>query len=112
MRFPTTTGTGRPVTRRFTGRSRRRGIVVTTAAVLAALLLAAAHAAGTVPDRESVHPAPSHAGSVAFFAPRLADLAGLFGPAEYFALAVFAFAATVRARGRSRVARAWPASMP
>ncbi|MBM7075253.1 hypothetical protein [Micromonospora humida] len=65
MRFPTTTGTGRPVTRRFTGRSRRRGIVVTTAAVLAALLLAAAHAAGTVPDRESVHPAPSHAGSVA-----------------------------------------------
>lgn len=65
MRFPTTTGTGRPVTRRVTGRSRRRGIVVTTAAVLAALLLAAAHAAGTVPDRESVHPAPSHAGSVA-----------------------------------------------
>ncbi|MFY1681927.1 hypothetical protein ACN265_10390 [Micromonospora sp. WMMD730] len=65
MRFPTTTGTGRPVTRRVTLRSRRRGIVVTTAAVLAALLLAAAHAAGTVPDRESVHPAPSHAGSVA-----------------------------------------------
>ncbi|GAB2926183.1 tripartite tricarboxylate transporter permease [Streptomyces mayteni] len=31
---------------------------------------------------------------VVFFAPRLADLAGLFGPAEYFALAVFAFAAT------------------
>ncbi|MFG2736700.1 tripartite tricarboxylate transporter permease [Streptomyces carpaticus] len=31
---------------------------------------------------------------VVFFAPHLADLAGLFGPAEYFALAVFAFAAT------------------
>ncbi|WP_422755709.1 hypothetical protein [Micromonospora sp. WMMD708] len=70
MRLPTTTGTGRQVTRRFTLRSRRRGIVVTTAAVLAALLLAAAHAAGTVParatptDRGSVHPAPSHVGSV------------------------------------------------
>lgn len=64
MRLPTTTGTGRPVTRRVTLRSRRRGIVVTTAAVLAALLLAAAHAAGTVPARGSVHPAPSHVGSV------------------------------------------------
>ncbi|ONK09774.1 tripartite tricarboxylate transporter permease [Streptomyces sp. MP131-18] len=29
-----------------------------------------------------------------FFAPRLADWASLFGPAEYFALAAFAFAAT------------------
>ncbi|WP_431916147.1 hypothetical protein [Micromonospora wenchangensis] len=64
MRLPTTTGTGRQVTRRVTPWSRRRGIVVTTAAVLAALLLAAAHAAGTVPARGSVHPAPSHVGSV------------------------------------------------
>ncbi|AOS65932.1 tripartite tricarboxylate transporter permease [Actinoalloteichus hymeniacidonis] len=31
---------------------------------------------------------------VVFFAPRLADLASLFGPAEYFALAMFAFVAT------------------
>ncbi|MFJ8690788.1 hypothetical protein [Micromonospora wenchangensis] len=64
MRLPTTTGAGRQVTRRVTPWSRRRGIVVTTAAVLAALLLAAAHAAGTVPARGSVHPAPSHVGSV------------------------------------------------
>ncbi|AUS77338.1 tripartite tricarboxylate transporter TctA [Actinoalloteichus sp. AHMU CJ021] len=31
---------------------------------------------------------------VVFFAPHLAELASLFGPAEYFALAVFAFVAT------------------
>lgn len=31
---------------------------------------------------------------VVFFAPRLADIAVMFGPAEYFALAVFAFIAT------------------
>jgi len=31
---------------------------------------------------------------VVFFAPKLADLAVMFGPAEYFALAIFAFIAT------------------
>ncbi|MFY1583880.1 hypothetical protein ACN267_05195 [Micromonospora sp. WMMD734] len=69
MRFPTTTG-GRQVIRRVALRSGRSGVVVTTAAVLAALLLAAGHAAGTVPAGAtppgpgSVHPAPSHVGSV------------------------------------------------
>ncbi|MGV9979451.1 hypothetical protein ACWDUH_17400 [Micromonospora wenchangensis] len=82
MRLPTTTGTGRPVTRRVTLRSRRRGIVVTTAAVLAALLLAAAHAAGTVPDRGSVHPAPSHAGSVG--TPSATDSPGAAPAGRYY----------------------------
>ena len=49
---------------------------------------------------------------VVFFAPVLADLATVFGPAEYFALAVVAFIATaaVVADSAVKVLRRWPSA--